>query len=34
MYKDDHGHGGPELDLELMQRLVSLRLIIGFDVYL
>jgi hypothetical protein len=28
------GHGGPELDPELMQRLVSLRLIIGFDVYL
>jgi hypothetical protein len=27
------GHGGPELDPELMQRLVSLRLIIGFDVY-
>ena len=27
------GHGGPELDPELMQRLVSLRLPIGFDVY-
>ena len=28
-----HGHGGPELDPDLMQRLVSLRLLIGFDVY-
>ena len=28
------GHGGPELDAELMQRLVSLRLPIGFDIYL
>ena len=27
------GHGGPELDPELMQRLVSLRLLVGFDVY-
>ena len=27
------GHGGPELDPELMQRLVSLRLPIGFDIY-
>ena len=27
------GHGGPELDPEIMQRLVSLRLKIGFDVY-
>lgn len=28
-----YGHGGPELDPELMQRLVFLRLLIGFDVY-
>lgn len=27
------GHGGPELDPELMQRLVSLRLLVGFDVH-
>jgi len=27
------GHGGPELDPELMQRLAFLRLPIGFDVY-
>ena len=27
------GHGGPELDHELMQRLASLRLNIGFDLY-
>jgi hypothetical protein len=27
------GHGGPELDPEIMQRLVSLRLTIFFDVY-
>lgn len=27
------GHGGPQLDPEIMQRLVSLRLTIGFDVY-
>jgi hypothetical protein len=33
-WRSASGHGGPELDPELMQRLVSLRLIIGFDVYL
>lgn len=33
-WRSAHGHGGPELDPELMQRLVSLRLSIGFDVYL
>jgi hypothetical protein len=27
------GHGGPELDHEIMQRLASLRLNIGFDLY-
>jgi hypothetical protein len=27
------GHGGPELDHELMQRLASFRLNVGFDVY-
>jgi hypothetical protein len=27
------GHGGPELDHEIMKRLASLRLNIGFDVY-
>ncbi len=27
------GHGGPELDHEIMRRLVSLRLDIAFDVY-
>ena len=29
-----NGHGGPELDPELMRRLASLRLPIGFDIYL
>ena len=28
-----HGHGGPTLDHEIMQRLALLRLNIGFDVY-
>lgn len=28
-----HGHGGPELSHEIMHRLSSLRLRIGFDVY-
>lgn len=28
-----HGHGGPELSHEIMQRPSSLRLKIGFDVY-
>ena len=28
-----HGHGGPELSHNIMQRLSSLRLKIGFDVY-
>ncbi len=27
------GHGGPQIDPALMQRLVSLRLVISFDVY-
>jgi hypothetical protein len=27
------GHGGPELDHELMQRLASFRLSVGFDLY-
>ncbi|PYS66915.1 MAG: hypothetical protein DMF69_24655 [Acidobacteria bacterium] len=28
-----HGHGGPELSPEIMQRLSSMSLKIGFDVY-
>jgi uncharacterized protein DUF4279 len=28
-----HGHGGPELDPEIMQRLVSFGLLISFDMY-
>jgi len=32
-WKSASGHGGPELDHELMQRLVAFRLNVGFDVY-
>ncbi len=32
-WRSASGHGGPELDPELMHRLVSLRLLVGFDVY-
>jgi Domain of unknown function (DUF4279) len=28
-----HGHGGPELSHEIMQRLSSMRLKVGFDIY-
>lgn len=29
-----NGHGGPDLDRDFMERLVSLRLDLGFDIYL
>ena len=32
-WRSASGHGGPELDHELMQRLAAFRLNVGFDVY-